>query len=75
MARPLLLVTGIAEGLGAGIAAAFARAGHDVLGLPTRAVPGPPAGHPSRGLYRQRRNSPVVGIAQEPIWELWHGPG
>ena len=33
MARPLLLVTGIAEGLGAGIAAAFARAGHDVLGL------------------------------------------
>lgn len=33
MARPLLLVTGIAEGLGAEIATAFARAGHDVLGL------------------------------------------
>ena len=33
MARPLLLVTGIAEGLGAEIAVAFARAGHDVLGL------------------------------------------
>jgi NAD(P)-dependent dehydrogenase (short-subunit alcohol dehydrogenase family) len=33
MARPLLLVTGIAEGFGAEIAAAFARAGHDVIGL------------------------------------------
>ena len=33
MTRPLLLVTGIAEGLGAEIAAAFARAGHDVIGL------------------------------------------
>lgn len=33
MARPLLLVTGIAEGLGAEIAAGFARAGHDVIGL------------------------------------------
>lgn len=33
MARPLLLVTGIAEGLGEAIAAAFARAGHDVIGL------------------------------------------
>lgn len=33
MARPLLLVTGIAEGLGAELAAAFARAGHDVVGL------------------------------------------
>jgi NAD(P)-dependent dehydrogenase (short-subunit alcohol dehydrogenase family) len=33
MARPLLLVTGMAEGLGAEIAAAFARAGHDVVGL------------------------------------------
>jgi NADP-dependent 3-hydroxy acid dehydrogenase YdfG len=33
MARPLLLVTGIAEGFGAEIATAFARAGHDVLGL------------------------------------------
>jgi NAD(P)-dependent dehydrogenase (short-subunit alcohol dehydrogenase family) len=33
MARPLLLVTGIAEGLGAEIATAFARAGHDVIGL------------------------------------------
>ena len=33
MARPLLLITGIAEGLGAEIAAAFARAGHDVIGL------------------------------------------
>jgi len=33
MARPLLLVTGIAEGLGAEIAKAFARAGHDVTGL------------------------------------------
>jgi NAD(P)-dependent dehydrogenase (short-subunit alcohol dehydrogenase family) len=32
-ARPLLLVTGIAEGLGAEIASAFARAGHDVVGL------------------------------------------
>jgi NAD(P)-dependent dehydrogenase (short-subunit alcohol dehydrogenase family) len=31
--RPLLLVTGIAEGLGASIARAFATAGHDVLGL------------------------------------------
>ena len=31
--RPLLLVTGIAEGLGASIAHAFAAAGHDVLGL------------------------------------------
>jgi NAD(P)-dependent dehydrogenase (short-subunit alcohol dehydrogenase family) len=33
MARPLLLVTGIAEGFGAEVATAFARAGHDVLGL------------------------------------------
>ena len=33
MARPLLLVTGIAEGLGVEIATAFARAGHDVIGL------------------------------------------
>ena len=33
MARPLLLVTGMAEGLGVAIAAAFARAGHDVVGL------------------------------------------
>jgi NAD(P)-dependent dehydrogenase (short-subunit alcohol dehydrogenase family) len=33
MARPLLLVTGIAEGLGAEIAATFARAGYDVHGL------------------------------------------
>lgn len=33
MARPRLLVTGIAEGLGAEIATAFARAGHDVVGL------------------------------------------
>src|SRR5215510_9048703 len=33
MARPLLLVTGIAEGLGTEIAIAFAQAGHDVLGL------------------------------------------
>lgn len=30
MARPLLLVTGIAEGLGTEVAAAFARAGHDI---------------------------------------------
>lgn len=33
MLRPLLLVTGIAEGLGAETATAFARAGHDVIGL------------------------------------------
>ena len=33
MARPLLLVTGIGEGLGVEIAAAFARAGHDIIGL------------------------------------------
>ena len=33
MARPLLLVTGIAEGLGEEIAKTFARAGHDVTGL------------------------------------------
>src|SRR5215475_8576990 len=32
-ARPRLLVTGIAAGLGAEIAAAFAGAGYDVLGL------------------------------------------
>lgn len=32
-ARQLLLVTGIAEGVGAGIAAAFAQAGYDVVGL------------------------------------------
>jgi NAD(P)-dependent dehydrogenase (short-subunit alcohol dehydrogenase family) len=31
--RPLLLVTGIAEGIGAGIAATFAQAGYDVVGL------------------------------------------
>jgi NAD(P)-dependent dehydrogenase (short-subunit alcohol dehydrogenase family) len=31
--RPLLLITGIAEGLGAGIATAFAGAGYDILGL------------------------------------------
>ena len=31
--RPLLLITGIADGLGAGIAAAFAGAGYDILGL------------------------------------------
>src|SRR3954464_11632121 len=33
MARPLLLITGIAEGFGAEIATTFARAGHDVIGL------------------------------------------
>jgi NAD(P)-dependent dehydrogenase (short-subunit alcohol dehydrogenase family) len=33
MARPLLLVTGIAAGLGAEIAKAFAGTGHDVIGL------------------------------------------
>jgi len=33
VARPLLLVTGIAEGLGAEVAKTFARAGHDVIGL------------------------------------------
>jgi NAD(P)-dependent dehydrogenase (short-subunit alcohol dehydrogenase family) len=33
MTRPVLLLTGIAEGLGAALAAAFARAGHDVIGL------------------------------------------
>jgi len=33
MARPLLLITGIAEGFGAEIAKTFARAGHDVIGL------------------------------------------
>ena len=32
-ARPLLLVTGIADGLGASIAATFALAGYDILGL------------------------------------------
>lgn len=32
-ARPTLLLTGAAEGLGASIAATFAAAGHDVLGL------------------------------------------
>jgi NAD(P)-dependent dehydrogenase (short-subunit alcohol dehydrogenase family) len=32
-ARPLLLVTGIASGLGASIAATFALAGYDILGL------------------------------------------
>lgn len=31
--RPLLLVTGIADGLGASVAAAFATSGYDVLGL------------------------------------------
>jgi NAD(P)-dependent dehydrogenase (short-subunit alcohol dehydrogenase family) len=33
MARPTLLLTGIAEGLGADIAGTFAKAGHDVIGL------------------------------------------
>jgi NAD(P)-dependent dehydrogenase (short-subunit alcohol dehydrogenase family) len=33
MARPQLLLTGIAEGLGADIAETFAKAGHDVIGL------------------------------------------
>jgi NAD(P)-dependent dehydrogenase (short-subunit alcohol dehydrogenase family) len=33
MARPLLLLTGIAEGLGGEIASTFARAGHDIVGL------------------------------------------
>lgn len=33
MSSPLLLVTGIAEGLGASVAATFADAGYDVLGL------------------------------------------
>jgi len=32
-ARPLLLVTGIADGLGASVAATFALAGYDILGL------------------------------------------
>jgi NAD(P)-dependent dehydrogenase (short-subunit alcohol dehydrogenase family) len=36
--RPLLLVTGIAAGLGASIARAFAADGHDVLGLSRSAV-------------------------------------
>ena len=31
--RPMVLVSGIAEGLGASIASAFAAAGHDVIGL------------------------------------------
>ena len=31
--RPLLLVSGVAEGLGASLAETFARAGHDVLGI------------------------------------------
>jgi NAD(P)-dependent dehydrogenase (short-subunit alcohol dehydrogenase family) len=33
MARPALLLTGIAEGLGTELAEAFAKAGHDVIGL------------------------------------------
>ena len=33
MARRMLLLTGIAEGLGAAIAETFAAAGHDVIGL------------------------------------------
>ena len=33
MSSPLLLITGIAEGLGTSIAASFANAGYDVLGL------------------------------------------
>jgi NAD(P)-dependent dehydrogenase (short-subunit alcohol dehydrogenase family) len=33
MARRTLLLTGIAEGLGAAIAETFAQAGHDVIGL------------------------------------------
>lgn len=33
MARPLLLITGIAGGFGAETATTFARAGHDVVGL------------------------------------------
>jgi NAD(P)-dependent dehydrogenase (short-subunit alcohol dehydrogenase family) len=33
MVRPRLLLTGIAEGLGADIAETFAKAGHDVIGL------------------------------------------
>jgi NAD(P)-dependent dehydrogenase (short-subunit alcohol dehydrogenase family) len=37
--RPLLLVTGIADGLGASIAEVFAAAGHDVLGLSRRDGP------------------------------------
>lgn len=32
-ARPLLLITGIAEGFGAEVATTFAQAGHDVVGL------------------------------------------
>ena len=31
--RPLLLITGIADGLGAGMATAFAGSGYDILGL------------------------------------------
>jgi NAD(P)-dependent dehydrogenase (short-subunit alcohol dehydrogenase family) len=31
--RPLVLITGIAQGLGASMAQVFAAAGHDVLGL------------------------------------------
>ena len=37
-ARPLLLVTGIAQGFGASVARAFAAQGHDVLGLSRRAA-------------------------------------
>lgn len=58
MTRPLLLVTGIAQGLGASIAHAFAAQGHDVLGLSRSAdAPADVARrvHEAGGVYAHRR--------------------
>ena len=48
-ARPLLLVTGIADGLGTSIAANFARAGYDILGLGAKRQGGCLDRHPRCG--------------------------
>jgi len=57
-ARPLLLVTGIAPGLGASIAGAFAAHGHDVLGLSRSDRASGDLerrAHGAGGVYRHRR--------------------
>jgi len=51
--RPAVLITGMAEGLGASVAKAFAADGYDAIGLSRRAQP--PSGLPDGGVYAHLR--------------------